>query len=124
MQILIVDDDRDFADSLAEFLELYGHRVDVTYSGLAGVEANRNHRYEAVFMDIGLPGENGIESLSRIKRDTPRAACFLLTGYSADQISRNGGDPGGFEIMTKPINPEALSKRLSKFTNGSQEPPK
>lgn len=112
-RLLIVDDDRDFAEGLAEYLELCGHRVDIAFTGEGGIEAAGRTAYDTLLMDVGLPGLNGVESLREIKRSQPEIRCFLLTGYSADHVSLRGVEAGAVEIWTKPVNPEELSRRLA-----------
>lgn len=112
LRVLIVDDDRDFVDGMAEFLKLCGHSVETAFTGERGITAAGRDTFDAVLMDIGLPGLDGVESLLRIKRDNPLSQCFLLTGFSKDHIAEQYGDAGGIETLTKPIDPEALSRRL------------
>ncbi len=111
-RILIVDDDRDFGESLAEALEVLGHQVDIRFTGEAGIEAAEKDAYDAIVVDIGLPRLNGVECLVKIKHADPTVRCFLLTGYSGDHISKQGIEAGAIEVLTKPIDPEELSRRL------------
>lgn len=113
LKLLVVDDDKDFAEGLAEFLELFGHRVEIVFTGEAGIEAASGSGYDAILMDISLPGLNGVECLRRIRRSNPDVHCFLMTGYSADEIARQGIEAGALEILTKPLDPESLEKRLA-----------
>jgi len=112
LSILVVDDDVDFADGAAELLELQGHRVALAHMGEAAVEAFRRERFDVVLIDIGLPGMNGVECLTRIREIDADARCFLMTGYSADQIAEQGIEAGAIEILTKPIEPYELLRRL------------
>ncbi len=112
-RVPIVDDDRDFAEGLAEYLELCGHRVDIAFTGEGGIEAAGRTAYDTILMDVGLPGLSGVESLRAIKRFQPEVRCFLLTGYSADHDSLQAVEAGAAEILTKPVNPEELSRRLA-----------
>lgn len=112
-KLLIIDDDRDFAEGLAEALELHGHQVDIAFTGEDGVEAVKKNDYDTILMDIGLPGLNGVESLLKIRQVNPKVRCFLLTGHSADQIAKQGIEAGAIEILTKPIDPEEMLRRLS-----------
>lgn len=113
LKLLVVDDDRDFAEGLAELLELFGHIVDVAFSGEAGIEAANGREYAAILMDISLPGLNGVESLQRIRQSNPTARCFLMTGYSAGEIARQGIEAGALEVLTKPLDPGNLEKKLA-----------
>ncbi len=112
-KLLIIDDDRDFAEGLAEALELHGHQVDIAFTGEDGVEAVKKNDYDTILMDIGLPGLNGVESLLKIRQVNPKVRCFLLTGHSADHIAKQGIEAGAIEILTKPIDPEEILRRLS-----------
>lgn len=112
LSVLIVDDDVDFADGAAEVLELRGHLVELAHTGEDGVEAFGRKRFDVALIDIGLPGMNGVECLTRIRQIDPGARCFLMTGYSADQIAEQGIEAGAIEILTKPVEPYELLRRL------------
>lgn len=112
-KLLIVDDDRDFADGLAEVMEILGHLVDVAFTGRAGVAAAAGNDYDAVVMDVGLPDLSGVEGLLEILEVKPETRCFLMSGFSAAHVERQAGGLGALEILTKPFDPEALSQRIS-----------
>ena len=63
----MVDDDRDFADSLADALRLDGHQVDVVLSGERAAENFRRSGYDLTFMDVKLPGKSGVERLLEMR---------------------------------------------------------
>ncbi len=113
-KILIVDDDRDMADGLAEALEPYGYRVDVAFTGQDGVAAAARGDYDAVVMDLRLPDLSGIEGLLEIARDHPAIRCFLISGDSRAQITERDCGIEGLEILTKPFDPRDLLRRLAK----------
>ncbi len=112
-RILIVDDDRDFADGLAEVMEILGHLVDVACTGRAGVAAAAGNDYVAVVMDVGLPVLRGVEGLLEILEVKPETRCFLMSGFSAAHVAARAGGLGALEILTKPFDLEALSQRIS-----------
>ena len=112
-KLLIVDDDRDFADGLAEVMEMLGHLVDVAFTGRAGVAAATGNDYDAVVMDVGLPDLSGVEGLLEILVVKPETRCILMSGFSAAQVEARAGGLGALEILTKPFDPEALSQRIS-----------
>lgn len=112
-RLLVIDDDRDFAEGMAEMLELDGYQVDIAVTGEAGIEAVAQTDYNTALIDIGLPGLSGVETLLRIKEARPGIRCFLLTGYSADHVARQGIEAGAVEILTKPVDPEDLIRRLA-----------
>ena len=114
IKLLIVDDDRDMADGLAEAMEPYCCQVDVAFTGQAGVAAAASGDYDAVVMDLRLPDLTGIEGLLEIVRDKPTIRCFLITGdIRAQSIEREYGIEN-LEILTKPFDPRDLLRLLSK----------
>ncbi len=117
-RLLIVDDDRDFGDSLAEALEIHGHEVDTATSGEDGIAAAGNTHYDAILMDVSLPGLNGVESLLAIQETDPKTRCFLMTGYSADHLATQAIEAGAIEVLTKPLDLDELSQRLTKIRDG------
>ncbi len=112
-KLLIVDDNRDFADGLAEVMEILGHRVDVAFTGRAGIEAATGNDYDAVVMDVGLPDLSGVDGLLEILEVKPDIRCFLMSGFSAAHVAARAGGVGALEILTKPFDLEALSQRIS-----------
>ncbi len=118
LKLLVVDDDKDFGDSLAEALEMFGHRVDIAITGEAGVAAAKGNDYDVILMDIALPGLNGVESLIAIRESHPETRCFLLTGYSADDLEARAIEAGVIEVLTKPLDPDELARRLAAIRAG------
>src|SRR5205814_3084476 len=81
-RVLVVDDNADAADSLAEYLATAGHEVRTAYAGQEALEAARAYRPEAVLLDIGLPGMDGYEVARRLRQEPglERALLVALTG--------------------------------------------
>ena len=73
LQILVVDDDYDFAESLAEVLEDRGHVITIANSGEEAIEVFNNDKFDLIFMDVKLPGMNGVESFLAIRAAHPTA---------------------------------------------------
>lgn len=113
LRILIVDDDEDFADGLTELFELDGHRPTVARNGADAIAILREEAFSVALVDIGLPDMNGADCLRALKQVRPGLPCFLLTGYSADDVARRGIAAGAMEILTKPVDPEDLNRRLA-----------
>ena len=109
---LVVDDDRDFAEALADVLDIYGYPVDIVHSGEDAIEKARTNHFDIILMDIALPGIDGIESLQRIQAHNPDVNALLMTGYSAHHLRDRAA---GTEIMVKPLNHEDLLQRIRQF---------
>ncbi len=107
-RVLVVDDDRDFADSMADVLGLRGYDVDLAYSGEAAVRRCQAADYDVALIDIRMPGVSGVESLVEIRHAKPGTRVVLMTGYSVPELIREAVDRGAFGVVKKPLDLEAL----------------
>jgi signal transduction histidine kinase/ActR/RegA family two-component response regulator len=115
LRILIVDDNRDGADSLSAMLRLMGNDTLTAYDGRQGIEAARKFRPDVILLDIGLPLVNGYEVCRRI-REQPwcQDTVFIaVTGWGQEQDRRRSQEAGFDRHMIKPVDPAALMKLLS-----------
>lgn len=103
LQIFIVDDNQDFAESLADILELDGHQVELAFDGETAVEKFREQSFDITFMDVKLPGMNGVESFFEIRKINPRARVIMMTGYSVEQLLNQAVEYGAVDILYKPL---------------------
>jgi CheY-like chemotaxis protein len=104
LKILVVDDDEDNALSLAELFEMEGHDVTVVHSGEASIEAFRNSRFDVAFMDVMMPGKNGVESFLEIKKLRPSAKVYMMTGFSVEQLLQQAVENGAMGVLSKPVD--------------------
>ena len=114
-RVLIVDDNRDAADSLAALVGLAGHDVRVVHDGPAALTVAEAFRPEVVLLDIGLPGMSGYEVARRLRGLPPTAGAVLaaLTGYGQDEDRRQSREAGIDHHLVKPPDPDALRRLLS-----------
>jgi PAS domain S-box-containing protein len=113
-RVLVVDDNRDSADSLALLLGLGGNEVQAAYDGLAAVEAAEHFRPEVVLLDIGMPKLNGYDACRRI-REQPwgkRMMLIALTGWGQEEDKRRTEEAGFNTHMVKPVDLAALKQLL------------
>jgi len=111
-RVLVIDDNQDLADGMAELMELGDHEVDVALTGMAGVEAAVGGRYDFIFVDIGLPDINGVECAQRIRDGGCKARILMMTGYSASDITARVGELDNAELLTKPLDPEMVLRQV------------
>lgn len=114
-RILIVDDNRDGADSLAMMLRTMGNESRTSYDGPQGVNAAEEFRPEVILLDIGLPNLNGYE-VCRTIRKRPWAKSTIIiavTGWGQDEDRRRSQEAGFDHHMVKPVDPERLMKMLA-----------
>jgi PAS domain S-box-containing protein len=119
-RILIVDDNRDSADSLAMLLELTGNKTFMAHDGIEAVEAIEKHRPEVVLLDIGLPKLDGHEVCRRV-REQPwgkNIVVIALTGWGQDDDKRRSQEAGFNGHLVKPVDYDELLDLLSTLTNG------
>src|SRR5262245_66525539 len=115
LRILVVEDNRDAADSLRLLLELSGHEVAVAYSGDNGVQAAEQYQPDVVLCDIGLPGLDGY-GVARKLRDNPttaKARLIDVTAYGQDEDRRRSHEAGFEQHLVKPVDPDALQRVLN-----------
>jgi PAS domain S-box-containing protein len=123
-RILVVDDNRDAADSLAMMLRLTGHETRTAHDGLAALEAGADFRPDLVLLDIGMPRLNGYEAARRIRREPWGRAAFLvaLTGWGQDEDRRRSREAGFDAHLTKPCDLGALRELLDGLAGPSRSP--
>lgn len=108
-RVLIVDDNRDAAGSLAALLQQMGHEVHVAHDGRVGMELAYRMRPHVVLMDIAMPGMSGIE-LGREMRQAlgPEVRIVAVTGYGSDEDRRQSLEAGFDQHLIKPVDPAFL----------------
>jgi PAS domain S-box-containing protein len=114
LRVLIIDDNRDAADSQRVLLEANGHRVFVAYRADSGLEEARRVRPKVVLCDIGVPGVDGYEICRTLRRDpaTASARLIAITGYGS-QVDKARAQEAGFTLhLTKPVDPSALLRAV------------
>ncbi len=114
LRILVVEDNRDAAESLRLLLGLLGHEVQMVYSGPEGVDAAKRWRPDVVLCDIGLPGLDGygVARELRLNPTTARVRLLALTGYGEAEDCQRSSEAGFNAHLVKPANPTELAKLL------------
>ena len=112
-RVLIVDDDADLAESLAEFLVDHGHQVAVAEDGRDAVSCATAWDFDVIFMDVRMPVMNGVDSFFAIKTIKPQARIVMMTGYREAIVERaiQGGAEGP---LYKPFDVEEMLALVEK----------
>jgi PAS domain S-box-containing protein len=113
-RILVVDDNHDAAESLAQLLRLRGHEVHLAYSGPEAVASCETHRPELVLLDIGLPELNGYDAARRI-RELPggrNVRLIALTGWGQEEDRQRSREAGFDQHLVKPVDLAVLERLL------------
>ena len=120
-RVLVVEDNRDAADLLAEMLEMSGFVVSVAYSGKAALEAVVKSPFDAALMDIGLPDFDGYEVCRRVRRlDIAKQPVMIaLTGWGNGNDRDQAAKAGFAGHLTKPAEPDQTIALLLKLISGA-----
>ena len=114
-RILIVDDNRDSADSLKMLLEIAGNQTFMAHDGLEAIDAVEKHRPEVVLLDIGLPKLNGHEVCRRVREQSwgRDIVMIALTGWGQEEDRQQSKEAGFNGHLVKPVNYDELLQLLN-----------
>ena len=115
LRVLVVDDNRDAADSCAMMLKFSGHQVETAYNGTRALQVGESFRPHVVLLDIGLPDINGYEVARRIRDSAWGAELPLVavTGWGKEEDRERAYAAGFDHHLTKPVVPEAVESVVS-----------
>lgn len=112
--ILLVEDEKLCQRAEKAMLTQLGCRVDIAETGEAGVAFVKQHNYDAIMIDIGLPGQSGLEMMTAVRemkgKDTP--PMIVITAHNTEDDSDAFGEAGAFEVLFKPVSLDALQRAL------------
>ena len=119
-RVLIVDDNRDSADSLAMLLEIAGNQTFMAHDGVEAMEAVEKYRPDVILLDIGLPKLSGHDVCRRVREKSwgKEIVVIALTGWGQDEDRRKSEEAGFNGHLVKPVNYDELLELLSSLTNG------
>lgn len=112
-RLLVVDDNRVFADVLCDILK--SKEVDATscYAGEQAISLVKEDRYDYLLLDVLMPGMNGIKAMREIKTLSPETRVILMTGYSVDDEMRREINEANVDVVYKPFEIGAIINMLS-----------
>jgi CheY-like chemotaxis protein len=114
MRILIVDDNRDGAESLSLYTKLLGHTTELAYTGVEAISKVSKFKPDVVLLDIGLPGMSGFEvaKLIRAMPDAVGTGLVAVTGWGSEDLKRKSTEAGFNEHLTKPVELSRIKEIL------------
>src|SRR5690606_39265940 len=120
LKILIADDNRDAADSLAAVVTAQGHRVQVAYDGRSAVQVAGRWRPDVLLLDIGMPGTSGYEACGRIREQpwSRDATMIAVTGWGQEQDRQRSMRAGFDHHLVKPVDFARLCDLLDRVAIG------
>ncbi|MBC8318500.1 MAG: response regulator [Desulfobulbaceae bacterium] len=110
--VLLVDDEEDFLETLSARLETRGLKVNSVTSGADAVADVDGKEYDAIVVDLAMPGIDGIETLKRIKQKYPDMEIIMLTGQATVKKSIEAMKHGAGDLLEKPVDLKVLLEKI------------
>jgi len=117
ISIMIVDDEFIVRESFLHWFKRLGHPVEVAASGFEALEKLEKFSSDLLFVDIKMPGMNGIELLGKVKEEYPDTLVIIITAYGAIDTAVEAMKLGATDYLLKPFKPEQLSLVMEKVAN-------
>ena len=111
-RVLLVDDEREFAQTLSERLQMRDVGSAVAYDGESALQIVKDDEPDVMILDLKMPGIDGIEVLRRVKKTNPNIEVIILTGHGSDEDCKTCMALGAFAYLQKPVDIDALSETL------------
>lgn len=102
MEIMIVDDEPQVAEVLAKSLNRQGHRTTVVHSGEEALRILKTWSPDAMFLDVSMPGMNGLDVMAEVKRLRPSLAVVVITGHATPDEVEDVKRMGAVDVIAKP----------------------
>jgi DNA-binding NtrC family response regulator len=115
--ILLVDDEEEFLKVLSQRLEGRGMKVDTSTTGEAAIEKAQSKGFDAIVLDLAMPGVDGMETLKRIKNENPDLQIIMLTGHASVDKGVEAIKEGAVDFMEKPVDLNKLLKKIEEAKN-------
>ncbi len=113
-KVLLVDDEREFVQTLSERLIMRDMGSAVAYDGESALELIKEDEPEVIIVDLKMPGVDGIEVLRKVKKDHPQIEVIILTGHGHDEDRQLCMELGAFAYLQKPLDINVLSETIQK----------
>jgi DNA-binding NtrC family response regulator len=115
LKVLIVDDENVVRETLSAMLEYFGHKTDLVGEGIAGKKAMRNTRYDAAFVDMRMPGIDGMSLLKWSKEAQLNLPIIVMTGHGDKDARDEALKYGAFTFLNKPFSLKDIKHLLAEI---------
>lgn len=115
--VLLVDDEEQFLDVLSQRLEARGLKVKAVTNGEDAVNQVEDHNFDAIIVDLAMPGIDGIETLKRIKEKRPDLEIIMLTGHATVKSGIEAMKLGADDFLEKPVDLNVLLEKIGEAKN-------
>lgn len=108
LKILIADDEEGLRLSMAGIMEFEGHDVVTACDGHEAIEQVRKGSFDIAFLDIRMPGINGVDTFREVKKLSPETVVVMMTGYAVNELVREALQEGAYACVNKPFDMERI----------------
>lgn len=112
LKILVVDDDPDGAEGLADLISMFGHESSVAYSGAEAVSASAEAPFDLTFLDLHMPGMDGMAAYQAINKCNPGSQVVLITGVADEVLEQKIRDCANLRVLRKPVDVREILKTI------------
>ena len=112
LKILIADDEDGLRLSMAGILEMEGHEVLTAENGYEAVELAKQHLFDIAFLDIKMPGINGVDTFRQIKKISPETVVVMMTAYAVQHLIKEAINEGAYACMNKPFDMDKIMETI------------
>jgi DNA-binding NtrC family response regulator len=112
VKVMLIDDEQEFVETLAERLQTRGFTVSSALSGDEGLGKLPEAKPDVVILDVLMPGKDGIQTLKEIKDENPLIEIMMLTGHATIDTAIEGLKLGAFDYLKKPTDTKELIEKI------------
>ena len=121
--ILVVDDNISIRKSMSLVLEYNGYAVTTASEGFEAIEKDKEIPFDVIFMDIKMPGMNGVETYRKIKQTRPDAMIIMMTAYSVKDLVDEALQEGAYGAFDKPLDMDKVLSMVDEIVEGKRQSP-
>ena len=114
VSVLLVDDEKDFVESLAERLQIRDFNVTTALSGDEALKLVEDSDFDVIVLDVQMPGKSGVETLKEIKNLEQLSQVIMLTGHATVKTAIEGMKSGAYDYLMKPTDTDELIEMINK----------
>lgn len=116
-KILLVDDEEDFVETLAERMRSRGMDVSISTSAIEALKKIDKESFDAIVLDLQMPGIDGLKALKAIKEKNPKLQVILLTGQATIEKTIEAMKLGALDLLEKPADIEILTEKIKQASS-------
>jgi len=114
IKVLLVDDEKDFVETLDERLQIRDFNVTTAFSGDEAIKLVEENDFDVIVLDVQMPGKSGIETLKEIKNMGNISQVIMLTGHATVKTAIEGMKNGAYDYLMKPTDTDELTEMINK----------